>query len=113
MVLEHWPVAGPVATDAFTTVGQWRSYGTAAHDGVVYGQRAHSMRELMALASRSVKPLAPALAIHPGEAPDLAALRAHGWSLLDPAVVSADPGRYRAVRAEWLPLLAAVEASAG
>ena len=30
--------------DAFTTVANWRGYGSIEHDGVRYGQKAHSLR---------------------------------------------------------------------
>src|SRR5262249_19689954 len=36
-----------------------------------------------------------ALAIHPGETKDLAALKANGWGLLDPARVADTPDHYR------------------
>ena len=34
---------------AATTVGHWRSYGSIHHDGVHYGQKAHSLRPLIDL----------------------------------------------------------------
>ena len=45
------PLAGAAApaSDAFTTVGHWRSYGSIEHEGVSYGQRAHSLRQLIEL----------------------------------------------------------------
>ena len=36
-----------------------------------------------------------ALAIHPGESKDLAALKENGWQLLDPAQVAATPASYQ------------------
>jgi len=79
---------------AWTTVGNWRGYGSVTHDGVRYGQKAHSMRELFDLPSRTTERLELALAIHPDEKPDLAALAAHGWRLLDPAEVAGTPEQY-------------------
>ena len=70
---------------ALTTVGHWRSYGSIHHDGVQYGQKAHSLRPLVDLPRRTPVPFEVALAIHPDEEGDLAALREHGWRLLDPA----------------------------
>jgi glycosyltransferase involved in cell wall biosynthesis len=52
------------------------------------------MRELIDLPARTTERLELALAIHPGEKPDLAALAAHGWRLLDPAEVAATPEQY-------------------
>src|SRR5262249_17058399 len=34
VVLDHWPVAGPIIYDAFTTVGNWRAYGSIEYQGV-------------------------------------------------------------------------------
>ena len=95
VVLADWPYAEAMSTDAFTTVGNWRSYGTASWRGVMYGQRAHAVRPLMDLPSRTSQPLRPALAIHPDETSDLRALREHGWRLTDPAGVAGTPERYR------------------
>ncbi|MBU6276577.1 MAG: hypothetical protein KGQ61_08065 [Planctomycetes bacterium] len=102
VVLDHWPVAGAVEHAALTTVGHWRSYGSVTHDGVFHGQKAHAWRGLLDLPSNSAVPLLPALAIHPAETADLAALRAHGWRWLDPATVCATPGDYRRfVQGSW------------
>ena len=49
--------------------------------------------QLLALPALTATPLELALAIHPGERDDLAALRRHGWRLLDPAAVAGDAGR--------------------
>jgi hypothetical protein len=98
VVLEHWPRAraatGPGA-GAFTTVGNWRGYGSVEHQGQHYGQKAHSMRELMSIPTRTDAVLRPALDVHPGETPDLEALDRNGWQLLDPVAVSRDPDSYQ------------------
>lgn len=95
VALVHWPAAAEAATrDAFTSVGHWRSYGSIEHGGVHYGQRAHSLRELVELPRRSEARFEPALGIHPDEVDDLRALRENGWGLLDPAEVAATPGAY-------------------
>ncbi|MGH2980377.1 MAG: glycosyltransferase [Solirubrobacterales bacterium] len=99
VVLEHWPRAHDGAgagAGAFTTVGNWRGYGSVEHQGQHYGQKAHSMRELMSVPTRTDAVLRPALDVHPGETPDLEALEHNGWQLLDPAAVSHDPDSYRA-----------------
>jgi len=97
VVLDRWPAADGPARHGWTTVGHWRSYGPVVHDGVFYGQRAHSVRELLPL-PELLAPLGahwePALAIDPGDDADVAALAEHGWRLLDPAVVAADPAAY-------------------
>jgi hypothetical protein len=95
VVLAEWPYADTLETDAFTTVGHWRSYGSVSWDGTLYGQRAHAVRGLLDLPSLTSQPLLPALAIDPGEADDLRALHDHGWRLADPQVVARTPETYR------------------
>ncbi len=96
VVLSEWPPAGHLTHDAFTTVANWRGYGSITCNGVFYGQKAHAWRELMALPDKTQEQFLVALAIHPGERDDLLDLAAHGWSLIDPAHVSDTPDRYRA-----------------
>ena len=99
VVLDRWPYAEEPARHGWTTVGHWRSYGPVVHDGVFYGQKAHSVRQLLDLPGL-LAPLGadwePALAVHPGDGRDLAALAEHGWAPLDPAAVAGDPARYQA-----------------
>jgi hypothetical protein len=105
IVLDYWPVADELLRDAATSVGHWRSYGSIEHGGIHYGQRAHSVRGLLDLTSRTDKQLALALGIHPDERGDLEALRRHGWRLLDPAAVAATPWDYQAfVQGSWAEL---------
>lgn len=95
IVLSEWPVADQVERDAFTTVGNWRAYGSAERNGVFYGQKAHSTRELMELPKRSREKFAGAFAIYPGDDKDIADLRSNNWNLLDPAEVAGTPDDYR------------------
>ena len=92
-MLAHWPVVA--GGDRITTIGNWRGYGSVEHEGVKYGQKAHSMRDLMSLAARTEAHFVLALDIHPGETPDLEALDRNGWQIVDPAHVAADPDSYR------------------
>jgi hypothetical protein len=94
VVLERWPVAEGGAH--FTTIGNWRGYGSVEHEGVHYGQKAHSMRGLLGIARRTDASLQLALDIHPGETPDIEALDRNGWLIIDPSKVTADPDSYRA-----------------
>jgi hypothetical protein len=94
VVLDRWPAAGGPGDGSFTSVGNWRGYGSVEHDGVHYGQRVHSMRPLMELPRRTDAPFRLALAIHPEERPDLEALDAHGWELVDPVEAAGTPDRY-------------------
>jgi hypothetical protein len=95
VVLDEWPVAERVEHEALTTIGNWRGYGSVEHEGRHYGQKAHSLREFFALPKLCAEKFRPALAIHPGEEADLAALAENGWDVLDPAEVAATPHAYR------------------
>jgi hypothetical protein len=94
VVLERWPPGEQIRDDAFTTVGNWRGYGSIEHDGRHYGQRAHSLRELIALPKLTEERFLLALSIHPDEKKDLEALAEYGWELTDPAEVAGTPARY-------------------
>jgi hypothetical protein len=96
VALGHWSVERDrPRRDAFTSVGHWRSYGSIEHQGIHYGQRAHSLRELIDLPRRVEDGFQLALGIDPGELADLAALSANGWQLLDPTLVAGTPDAYR------------------
>jgi hypothetical protein len=102
VVLDEWPVASRLDREAITTVGHFRSYGSVHHDGVHYGQKVHSLRPLIDLPRRTLVRFELALAIHPEETEDLAALRENGWTLLDPAKVAGTPDDYRRfVQGSW------------
>ena len=96
VVLRDWPAATrPPVRDAFTTVGHWRSYGPVEYEGIRYGQRVHSFRQLMELPRRASARFEVALGIHPDERRDIESLEAHGWKLIDPMTAAATPDRYR------------------
>jgi hypothetical protein len=94
VVLDRWPRAELISHDAFTTVGNWRAYGSIEHAGVTYGQKVHSLRELIALPTRTDARFLLALSIHPGETRDLQALDENGWELVDAATVAGTPADY-------------------
>jgi hypothetical protein len=91
--LPCWERASAVGT-ALTSVANWRGYGSVELNGRRLGQKAHSLRGLLSLPQLTGERLALALAIHPDEAADIEALRAHGWELIDPAAVAASPADY-------------------
>jgi hypothetical protein len=95
VVLEHWPETTAPPSGAITTVGNWRSYGPIQYQGVLYGQRAHSLRQIIGLPRRTRARLVLALAIHEGDSRDIEALRENGWELTDPIEAVGTPGRYR------------------
>ena len=94
VLLSHWPVAERIQRDAFTTVGNWRSYGSVEAGGVLYGQKAHSLRQFIALPRKSNARFVLAMTIYPEETGDLRALAENGWQLIDPALASATPATY-------------------
>lgn len=95
VVLEQWPVAGLACNEAFTTVANWRGYGSIEHAGVFFGQKAHSLRSFITLPQRTHVNFLLALAIHPDEERDLEALATHGWHLVDPTEAACTPSRYQ------------------
>ena len=95
IVLDHWPVAETIVYDGLTTVGNWRGYGSIEHEGILYGQKAHSLRRFIDLPTRTSERFMPALAIHADEQRDLSGLAAHGWTVLDPAKLASTPNDYR------------------
>ena len=95
VVLDRWLPVDETTGAAWTTVANWRSYGSIVADGVHYGQKAHSFRDLMPLARCMGDPPVVALAIDPTERRDLTAFRRHGWTLVEPSRVACTPQRYR------------------
>jgi hypothetical protein len=84
----------PLLHDAFTSIGNWRGYGSIEHGGVFYGQKAHSLRAFIDLPRKSRENFLLAFAIDPGETRDLEALRRHGWKLVEPCQVATTPQQY-------------------
>jgi hypothetical protein len=95
VVLSHWPVGDRIVHDAFTTVGNWRGYGSIEQDGVFYGQKAHSLRPLYDLPRLTSERFLLALGIHSEERADIDALDRNGWHLVDPISAAGTPARYR------------------
>jgi hypothetical protein len=95
VVLDRWPAADGPGAEGFTSVGNWRGYGSVEQDGIHYGQRVHSMRKFMELPRRTDARFRLALAIHPDERRDLEALAANGWELVDPVEAAGTPERYQ------------------
>jgi hypothetical protein len=95
IVLEHWPVADTITYDGLTTLANWRGYGSIEHNGVMYGQKVHSLRPMMDLPTRTKEKFILALAIHENETKDLEALRSNGWKLVDPNEFASSPRKFQ------------------
>ncbi|MEA3208229.1 MAG: hypothetical protein QOE70_1286 [Chthoniobacter sp.] len=95
IVLDEWPVANGSRRGALTTVGNWRGYGSVEYDGKFYGQKAHSLRRFFPLPEMTDERFELALAIHPGETPDVEALARHRWTIRDPSELTGTPASYR------------------
>lgn len=95
VVLSEWVSCAEAPRRHWTTVAHWRGYGSIERNGISYGQKAHSFRPLFPLPPRTGERFEVALDIHSDEESDLRALKANGWSLVDPTDVAGDPLRYR------------------
>jgi hypothetical protein len=105
VVLEYWRADRRPTRNALTTIANWRGYGSIEHDGVVYGQKAHSLRPLIDLPTLTAQPIVLALSIHPDETNDLRALKEHGWILVDPRRVAGTPTAYQGfIQRSWAEL---------
>jgi hypothetical protein len=98
--LARWPVAGAPHATVWTTVANWRGYGSPWYRDIRYGQKAHAWRTLADIPQLTSQRLRPALAIHPDEQADLASLRAHGWQWVEPGQVAGSPEAYQRFIAE-------------
>jgi hypothetical protein len=98
VVLSHWPAcdpASPLEYDGFTTVGNFRGYGSIKYRDTLFGQKVHSLRTLITLPTLTAQKFLPALSIDAAEVKDLAALAANRWTVLVPEVCAPTPGKYR------------------
>lgn len=96
VVLDFWPTQKLPNRGHFTSISAWRGpNGPVAYRGKTYGLRVHEFRKFASLPRLSGRPFQIALDIHPSETNDLDLLATNSWSLVDPAIVAADPWSYR------------------
>ncbi len=107
VVLDEWPVcplfplpiregAEEAAPVRFTTIASWRGpYGPVEHGGKAFGLKVHEFRKFIELPERAGQAFEIALTIHPADEQDRIALGSHGWQLVDPKSVAADPAAFR------------------
>jgi hypothetical protein len=95
VAVDRWAGA-PRGAHAYTTVGTWNAEGRdVVWEGETYRWRKRTeWLRFLDLPARAGVPLELAMDVHrvPGDAETLAA---HGWRVVDPLAVSADPWRYR------------------
>jgi len=95
-VLGHWPASDEGERDRFTTIASWRGpYGPVQHGGHMYGLKVHEWRKFVELPERAQQAFEIALDIHPADEKDLNMLRRHGWQIINPRVIAADPAGFR------------------
>lgn len=98
VVLDEWPERGGArdgGLDVFTTVASWRGpFGPIMRGGRALGPKAHEFRRFIDLPDHLPAAAEIALDIHPADAQDLAALRQHGWRIVDPREQVPDPDSY-------------------
>ena len=95
VALDYWPVVSPPARERFTTVANWRSYGSIDYEGKFFGQKAHSFRANVNLPALTNARLEVALAISPGDSADSELLRQAGWRVLVAGRVASTPDAYQ------------------
>lgn len=97
VVLDQWPTVPATAPPLrLSTVASWRApFGAPLLAGRQTSLKHHQFRRFLELPERTSAGFELALDIHPGDAADLEALRAHGWEVVDPHRVADTPARFR------------------
>jgi hypothetical protein len=98
VLLDRFPAQPmPSAPLRFTTIATWRSpSGSVVIDGEAMSLKHHQFRRMIELPRRVPHAVFEiALAIHPGDAADLEALREHGWRIVEPRAVADEPLAFR------------------
>ena len=105
VLLSHWATCDVPPEECLTTVGNWRSYGSITRAGSFYGQKAHSIREILSLPQRVSVPIRLAMGLHPSDQHDICQLAQHRWQLVDPLEVTSTPDLYQKfVARSWAEL---------
>ena len=104
VVLEDWPFANEDADERFTMVGRWR--GTGPHGplddiGRSFPQKGDELVAMLDLPERTGLSFEVALDTRGDDEPRKL-LEAHGWRVLDPTAVTADPDSFHDyVQGSW------------
>ena len=94
VVLDDWPRANGIDTDALTTVANLRSYGSIQRGDLLLGQKVHSLRALISLPTRTGERFVLAMQVHPADRHDMVALAENGWEVVDPITAAGTPDLY-------------------
>ena len=94
VVLDDWPLANGIDTDALTTVANLRSYGSIQRGDLLLGQKVHSLRALISLPTRTGERFVLAMQVHPADRHDMVALAENGWEVVDPITAAGTPELY-------------------
>ncbi|MGE0823754.1 MAG: hypothetical protein AB7G75_03395 [Candidatus Binatia bacterium] len=93
VVIDEWTTAIPPGLE-YTTVADWRGYGSVEWQGEWYGQKADEFLRVVDLPRRVAVPLSLCLLIDPKES-GLPMLKQHGWRIVSPLDHVSTPDRYR------------------
>jgi hypothetical protein len=92
ITMDVWNSNVPPSFQKFTTVMQWKSYPPVEYQGKRYGMKSESFAPFLGLPLRCSCPLEMAVK---GIGDQESTLREHGWAVIDPVQVTADPSAYQ------------------
>src|SRR4030095_14968315 len=92
VVMDAWTSACGSIDRPLTTVMQWDSYRSQAHEGLRYGMKADSFEPYLDLPSRTGEAFTIALG---GSQSVQKSLTGHGWTIVDSRLPTSDPWTYR------------------
>ena len=101
IVLSHWPVAKQEISKGLTTIGNWRAYGSIEHEGVFYGQKVHSLRQLRNLPRQLTVPVTVAMSVYSEEQSEARTLMECGWQFVDPRLAGTPDDYQHFVQNSW------------
>ena len=103
-LLEHWPVADADVPPRFTDVVRWRGvgpHGPLEDIGQVFSTKGDELRKVIDLPRLTGQAFELALDTR-GDESARPLLERHGWRVIDPTELSADPDRFRRyVQTSW------------
>lgn len=105
VVLDRWPVNRQLTRHALTTVATWDGGRAVEHEGMLYGQKAHSLRNCITLPSRTEEQFLLALSLAGNCSTEMADLTRNGWQVIDAERITGTPDAYRRfIQRSWAEL---------